>query len=274
MGKNNYCANNRSISFKNKSAGLAVIVAVLSFMPFLTMAGKNETWIDCGLRGAFNSTWLINTNVINDKYLKYDFSFGYSAGGKIGLNFSEYIATGVEVLYSSYSQKYTGALTGLNFTKEINYQAIDVPVLFKYTNDFSYLEVGPQFSFLQHAQLKYNGTVDPALNATEDLINDLNLTNIGLSFGWGSILWATGGLSISTGLRLNYFFTDLLNEQGGKGQSYPYPLLAGYPATEAGKPYKSTHAASVGFMISLDYDLGYIVSSSCKRSRKFIFFGH
>jgi hypothetical protein len=245
---------------------------LLLLLPTISMAGKNDKWVDCGLRGSFNSTWLWNSNVFNSKMIRYDFSFGYSAGAKLGFNFSESIAIGVEGLFSQYSQKYYSNSSTYNWKKETQITTIDVPVLFKYTNDYSFVEIGPQFSFMQNATETLSS--DPAAiydYQKADVISMFNPSNIGVAFGWGSILWATGGMSIATGLRINYFFTDLVKDKGAQGNNYP--AIPGYP-TQTAQDYKSTNLSSVGIMLYIDYDLGYMVTSTCKRSRKFVFFNH
>jgi hypothetical protein len=274
MRKINYSANNCQFSIK-KIQKTSTGILLLFMLPLVSLAGKNDKWVDCGLRGSFNSTWLLNLNVLNDKYSRYDFSFGYSAGARLGFNFSEELAIGVEGLFSQYSQKYYSNSVSFSWNREIQIRAIDVPVLFKYTKDFSFVEIGPQFSFIQNASETFTSNPVAAFDYNKaDVISKFNSTNIGLTFGWGSILWASGGLSISTGLRVNYFFTDLINDNGGQGKNYPFPVYPGYPPSEASKPYKSTNLSSVGIMVYIDYDLGYVVTSACKRSRKFVFFNH
>jgi hypothetical protein len=270
MVKINYSANDSCLYLLKHTKSLLVFMVLLS-ASVSCKAGKNDTWFDCGLRGSYTSSWLINNNVINDKFIKYDFSFGYSAGIKLGFNFSEALAIGVEGLYSQYTQKFVSNTPGVNWKNEVLINAFELPVLFKYTNESSYLEIGPQFLMIQKASQNFSSSTPPG-DFEKDAASIFTSPNVGLSFGVGSIIWATGGLSISTGIRLNYYFTDLINEKGGQGNNYPDPPYPGYPASAPMKSYKSTNLGSAGFLISIDYDLGYIVSSACKRSRKFVFF--
>jgi hypothetical protein len=272
MVKINYTANDSYQMLKKAAISLAFFIFFV-YASGNCIAGKNDKWLDCGLRGSFNSTWLINSNVINDKYLNYDFSFGYAAGVKLGFNFSEALAIGVEGLYSQYTQKYKSNTPTLSWKNEVQINAIEIPVLFKYTNEFSYVEIGPQLLMIQKAGQSFSGSA-PLGDHESDVASIYTSPHIGLAFGFGSIIWATGGLSIATGLRLNYYFTDLINEKGGQGLNYPNPPYPGYPAMAPAVSYKSTNLGAAGIMISIDYDLGYVVTSSCKRSRKFVFFSH
>lgn len=253
------------------------VLSILFCLIFLSaFAGKNDKWLDCGLRGSFNNTWLINPNVFKDKTMKYDISFGFTAGAKLGFNFSEVVALTAEYDYSTFNQKYMSS-TATQWNRQVKLAYAEIPLLLRITSGFSYFEVGPKMSLLQSATDTYSAATPSVFTpdySGVDISKNLNSSSFGVVLGWGSILWGTGGLTISTGLRLSYMFTDIVNENGGKGKDYTYMEGSGATTTPVNLPYAATSPASVGVMINFDYDLGYIVTSSCKRSRKFVFFNH
>ncbi len=251
---------------------LCVLLCVVSFPAF---AGKNDQWIDCGLSGSFNNTWLFNPNVFKDKSMKYDISFGFTAGGKLGFNFSEIVAVVAGCDYSTFSQKYV-SYTAL-WKSQVNMAYLEIPLLLRITSGFSYYEVGPKMALLKSATSAFSSAT-PSVSSPDysgaDVANQFNTSSFGLILGCGSTLWGSGGLAVSTGLRLSYMFTDIINATGGKGKDYTYIEGSGTTAKSVSLPYAATNPFSVGIMVNLDYDLGYVVTSSCKRSRKFMFFGH
>ena len=101
--------------------------------------------------------------------------------------------------------------------------------------------------------------------------NNFGSSNTSLLLGWGTNLMGNGGLMLSLGIRLSYGLSDIVSDLGGKGKSY-YPLADGINAKAQG--YAATNTAYVGIHLSLDFDLGYFVSSSCGRKHKFSLFGH
>ena len=49
--------------------------------PVFAQRQIDNQWVMIGLRANYNSTWLLNKNQLNNKGVKYQPSWGWSAGG-------------------------------------------------------------------------------------------------------------------------------------------------------------------------------------------------
>ena len=245
------------------------LLIIPAFLLILT-SSQAQSWIDIGAKGMFNSTWVLNGNVNNDKYAAYEMSFGYGGGGKIGFNFNESAEITLDVLYSTVNQKYMSNGLENKWTKEINLSYLDLPLLFKSNKEGTYIEIGPQFSILMGAKDKFGFE-----NA--DAIRDYNRNpadqyyekkNVAAVFGFGSYLFGTENLYVCFGMRATYGFLDIISKEGGKGSEYTSitPANDGTP-----KSYRATNNLTVGFVLELNYDLGYLVSASCGKRRVLFF---
>lgn len=171
-----------------------------------------------GVKGAFNSTWLFNKNVSDvGPSLDYESSFGSSFGAQAVFMFAETYGMSAEVLFSSHNQKYVGYYNkneANSFTVENRISYLDIPLLFRVSSPKGpYFEIGPQVSFLMGAKETY----DEALFATNDY-SDRDFKDNFNGFGFAGILGFGVDIKISekitlnTGLRFGYAFTDATTE--------------------------------------------------------------
>lgn len=241
---------------------LSGILCLISLSPALA---SDPPWFDIGARGSVRTTWLYNKNLINDKDVNYKITPGYSGGIKLGFNY-ESVSLNIEALYSTYNQKFTG--TGsTTWNSETNLLYLEIPLLFRYTKETSYLEIGPQWSFLQKAQQSFTVDGPQGGTYTNKVTSEKYTPKVtGLVFGWGSNLFSTDGLSLSAGIRITHSFSDIISEDGGKGLNYFNPF------SQAAASYRKTHITSAGIIINIDYDLGYFAKAKCSRKRRFVFF--
>lgn len=242
-------------------------------------AGKDEQWIDLGLRFAPASTWMLNGNMLQDKNITYIPSFGYFGGAKLGFNFSEVVAINIEGIYDKFSQRFRSRMDSISWDMKTQLTYIDIPVLLRFTSGWNYYEVGVNLQSLKSVKGTFasNQTVSKVYDEfTSPSIDRFNKSNVSIILGWGSAIWGVGGMVISTGIRLSYGLTDVIGDNY-RGQNYPNPQYPGYkpdPVAPNGMPYKKTKNLSAAFMFSMDYDLGFFMSSSCRRTHAFILFSH
>lgn len=232
---------------------------------------SNEQWVTIGLRGTVNSTWLINPNLLKDRGVAYQASWGYDGGIMIGYHFTTIAAINIEAMYASYSQKIKSAVDSNKWNNKSTLTYLEFPILLHFDfEDFKYLEFGVKLAMLQTAKGSYTGEKTPLGNySNQNIIPNYSKKNTAIVLGWGSGIWGSGGLLLSAGLRLSYGLSDIISTVGGKGQEYQT-----YSSPQEKKSYKKTNTATIGFHLNLDFDLGQIFSSSCGRNSKFFLFEH
>ena len=250
------------------SLALCTLPAISSFAE--KNGNEGNQWIVTGVRGTFNSTWLLNQNQINDKGLKYKASWGWSAGAMLGVHYTEWGAVCVEGLYSTLSQKTTSNIDSMGWTNKTNLTCYEFPVLLHFVpKEFKYIEVGVKISTLANAKGTYSSSL---LNySNQDIKSNFEKSNLSLVLGWGGAMWGDGGGLVNLGICLTYGLSDIISTGGGKGQDY-YKLSDGI--TAAPKSYKPTNTATIGFHLTYDFDMGWWFHDSCKRKYKFLLFKH
>ena len=226
-----------------------------------------QQWIVIGLRGSINNTWLMNSNVMNDKGIKMKPSFGGGGGIMLGIHLSELIAIEPECVFTLINQKYASKIDSSAWTSKTSLAYLEFPILLRFDFEtFKYLELGVKFASLKTAKDDFSSSTFN-YSATDDIKN-YEKGNTSLIFGWGTGLWGNGGLMVNFGIRATYGLSDIVSLAGGKDDPY-----WSYGETAA-KGYKPTNTATIGFQFNVDFDLGWFMSSSCGRSHKFVLFGH
>lgn len=221
---------------------------------------RSQWWIDVGAKGAINSTWLINGNYNKDKNAAYALSLGYSGGGKLGFNFNEDHEITLDILYSQVNQKYktTGLDLPAPWERNVSLTYLEFPLLYRNNKNGTYIEIGPQYSMLM-------GASDNTIPG--DAKEYFNKSNIAAVFGFGSYLFGTDNFYVCLGMRFSYGFLDIVSDKGGKGQDYHF---LDPNKTQVDK-YSPTNALAGGFILEFNYDLGYIVRSTCNKRRVLFF---
>lgn len=253
-----------------------LLLSVLSFagedLFTKTLKGKKssggETYIVIGARGGPQATWLFNKNMIDDDAIKYKFSGGGYGGIMLGLHLTEMFAINGECLFAGYSRKIASNIDSLDWSSTEKLSYLEFPVLLHLDFEgFKYLELGVKFGNLKGAKVAYDP--DPANVSSNDMKKYYSKGNTALVFGWGTGLWGSGGLLFSTGIRLTYGLDDIISDEGGRGDQY---VTLADPANP--KSYQKTNIITAAFHFSLDFDLGWVVKSSCGRNYKFTLFKH
>ena len=268
-----------------KKISALVITTIIALNCFayeysFALPGKKaaQHWITAGVRGTFNSTWLLNKNMQNDDGMKYIPSWGYAGGIMLGFHLNNIVAIDGEFMYAVYSQRYKdGEKDSLTWKARTDLAYLEIPILLRFDfENYKYLEFGVRFGILNKATESFTLDNDPlGFSYTNKEAKDpvtgesyYEKKNMALVFGWGGGIWGNGGLLISGGLRFTYGLSDIVSEAGGQGQDY-YTMDNGTKQT-----YEATHTATVGFHLIADFDIGWFVSSSCGRNHKFVMFSH
>ena len=226
-------------------------------------------WMVIGVRGGFNSTWLLNQNQLNDKGLKYKASWGGYGGVMLGAHYAQWGAVHVEALYSTLSQKISSNIDSVKWNSRTDLTYYEFPILLHFVpKEFKYIEAGVKFGTLASAKSSYNSSL---VNFSGDAKNNFEKSNLAIVFGWGTSFWGDGGGLLDFGIRLTYGLSDITSSAGGKGMDY-YSFSDGATATP--KSYKPTNTATVGFHLTYNFDMGWWFHDTCSRKYKFFMFEH
>ena len=249
---------------------LALIIIFSSIISSFAQSSLGNQWVVVGVRGSFNSTWLLNKNELGDKGIKYKPSWGGSGGIMVGAHYCQWGAVYIEGLYSTLSQKTTSGIDSVKWNNRTNLTYYEFPILLYFTpKEFKYIEAGIKISTLAAAKSTYSSS---GMNySNQDAKNSFEKSNFSLVFGWGSAIWGDQGGIVDLGIRITYGLTDIISTAGGKGKDY-YPIGDGIPAKP--KPYLSTNTATIGFHLKYDFDLGWWLHDNCRRKYKFFLFHH
>ena len=226
----------------------------------------SQTWVDCGLKGGYGITNLINSGVWNEHRIDPLISTGYAYGGKLGLNFNINYQITLDFIAKSSNQRYLFEpnQTISKWEKNVNYNSFDIPLLFRHNSDNgSFLEIGPQISFL-------TGVSETTGENSTEITDYFESTNFGAVFGFGSYIVGGDNAYLVFGIRLHYGFQDLLSNEGGKNSKSYFPIKNGemdvYEPDFEFSNYQTTNAISGLIYLEFNYDLAYLVRSSCKRT--------
>jgi hypothetical protein len=222
-----------------------LLIATLAFLATGVMAQQG---LHLGIKGAPQSTWMLNGDDMDDPNWLFENTVRASFGASFAYFFSDKVGLGIDLLYSAQGQKFefeTQGITGNGFTN-LNY--FKIPLLFHYHSNAEstalfYLNVGPQFSFLTSGQSQ--GTIqvpfvgDVVVNATNK--DNYESMNIGAVLALGAGFNITDFLMLTAGLRLDFAFSD------AEDKSFGF-----YSLDSDRRP---NHNATAGFEIGLRYVL-------------------
>ena len=236
----------------------------LSF--FISLNTYSQGWIDGGIKAGFGVTQLVNKNVWDNSEVVNKLSFGNSFGAKLGLNFNLNYQITVDFIYTLANQEFEFQPNNSNntaFSKNISYNSFDIPLLFRHnSNNGSFLEIGPQISFIKKVEQSFEGT-------STNIKENFEETNFGAVFGIGSFVMGSKNLYLVFGLRAHYGFQDILSKKGGKGSEVHFPIEDELDTVNGEfkfDNYKKTSPISLLAYLEINYDLAYLVRSNCKRT--------
>ncbi|MDC1188207.1 hypothetical protein N8089_00280 [Flavobacteriales bacterium] len=243
-----------------------LLLTALSFSFSLNIF--SQSWVDSGIKFGVGVTQLVNTNIWEEQTIVNKLSPGYSFGGKLGLNFNLNHQITLDFIYTKASQEFEfqPTATEKSWAKNIKYNSFNIPFLYKHNSDNgSFLEIGPQISFMTGVTETVNGTT----TKVDDYFTNTHFEGV---VGVGSFMLGSNNTYLVFGIRVHYAFQDLLTTEGGKGEetALPYPINNGEMDYQA-EPisfdeYKPLNAISAIAYLEINYDLAYLVRSNCKRT--------
>lgn len=160
----------------------AVIVLALVGLTYKSMAQGDAR----GMYGGLNFMPTITSfevRQIDNGTAKAKFVLGYGFGGELGYNFNQNVATQLEFIYSTLSQKYTDR----SLERTINLSYIHFPLLFRYNTDITRpvnfnVVVGPQFGINVGSNVKTEGGT---VADTVEAVLAVKPADFGVAYGAG-----------------------------------------------------------------------------------------
>ena len=216
-----------------------------------------QQWADIGIKAGYGYNILLNFDIMNDDNFSYEHSWGNSWGGKLGWNFNYNNEVVVEVMSTQFNQKFTYSIDGVPGSKKFKMRTLDIPLIWRNNKDKigSYSEIGPQISIVRRASDNGN-----------DVVDQYKHTYFSIVAGIGNYVAGTDNTGLAMGIRLIYALQDIVSDEGA-ANGYP---TAPYGNAESSK--KASNPLSVLFMIELNHDFGYLISSGCQQRKKLILF--
>jgi hypothetical protein len=208
-----------------------------------------------GVIGGFKSSWLFNGNVLEDNN-EQDLNPGF--GKDIGLNLAyffrdDHFGFEVNVLSSTFTQKYSGTVGQLDYKSQNQLNSIDVPLLLKAMGDTkAYFEIGVMYSAISAATYETTSVLNPNPEAEGNVSNTFKSSNISIVTGFGGdFILKRDQLFLNFGARLGYGITDLGGTDGFGNNLNNNSLYD--ETTGIYKEYRPTHTLFGGLMIGLKY---------------------
>jgi hypothetical protein len=212
--------------------------------------------VEIDAKGMFKSTWLANVNVSNAGATQdFALGWGYNYGAGVTFYFNSMLGIGIDGLINSHTANYKGIINDNNgkqigdYTSSVTLNSLDIPVLFKIKNKGGgFLELGAAYCVENSATYSASGTQSNAsFTSTSNVDQYYAKTNIVGVLGLGIKIKFSDRLSMKTGLRFEYGFTDLKGLDA-MGRDLTDSML--YPT------YKPTNSVAGGIMLGLTYTLG------------------
>jgi hypothetical protein len=206
-----------------KSLSLSFFALLFSSISF------GQQWIDVGLKGSFGANMLYNKTIFDSKEVNILMGYGHSFGARFGYNFSLDHEIAVEGLSSQFKQ------------------------------EFSYVELGPQFSKVRSSEVTYNSTGSRGVEVI-DSDNFIRPSYVSLVVGFGAYYPLADNIGLNVGARFKYGLNDLISLEGQQ---------AGYPYGPLEDPVAAPSIPIVAeVVVELNFDLAYMAGSKCGKKGK------
>lgn len=218
------------------------------------------SWLDIGVKGGYGMDFLINKNIADDDTHEPQFSFGYTYGGKVGWNFNEEHAVNIDVMSSKFGISYEYLSidpvdsSRTAYEKNFNYTALDFMLLYRHVKNAGYLEVGPQFSLIKSAAYTSGEGDMSGAEAKNNLISSYYSAVLGA----GGFLGGSENFRITLGFRATYAFDDIISQQGKTNY---------FPSGNNYDTYVKSNPLSIMVILELEFDVGFLATSNCKKSK-------
>jgi len=232
-------------------------ITILLSLFFAGTVSAQSFYIDTGLKAQAGATALINKSVNDHPSWNYDIGTGFAFGGKVGFNFEDHGIT-VDVMFNKGESQFEFD-GNQNFVTE--YATTDIYLLYRLSRYRGYLELGPKINMVRNVE---NRALDGTVEDVTGFYEDNSYSGV---LGFGTYLIGTDGrFSGIFGLRFEYGFTDLLNQEMGESLGLPIRQDALYA-----DGYNTTVPFFAGLVFEMNWGIGYYGKASCGARGKFIF---
>jgi hypothetical protein len=230
------------------------LFTILALAAFTTSA--QEIWIEAAAKGGYGISFLHNANIIDDDSYNYKITPTYGFGAKLAVNFGPYHGISIDGMYNTLGQDFEYDLATVQDNQnEISWKSIDAYLLYRYTRNRVFLELGPMYSFVQ--EVKQTDAGFELANAS-DFYEQNYLSGV---FGWGGYLAGSETFSLVLGMRLHYGLTDFINSDG---QNLGLPNVTANYAD-----YKKSRPAFVQVMMEFNFGIGRFAKAQCSKRMQF-----
>ena len=226
---------------------------------FCLHLNAQEFWFEAGLKGGAGMSFLYNKNIADDSDWNYKLTPMFGAGAKFSVNFGPYHGVFLEGLFNKSKQDWTfnTSASTEDFDYSVEWQSIDLYILYRGIKNRTYFEIGPMYSLIQKFE-------QPALSGTTETTDFYESSNIGAAFGFGGYVAGTETFSVGIGIRLNYGFIDMVNDKGlSEGTGFPNPVKdAAYETAE------KTNIMFAQFLVEFNFGVGRFAKTACSERFK------
>lgn len=232
---------------------------ILTSLLFFQNSSYGQFWLDVAASGSLGSGIISNLDIYNDSKIDIAPKISSNAFLKIGANINEtesiVLDFGISSRNFQLNQKNLPNISG-NQLLTFGYNSIRILPMYRHTKEGSYIEIGPEFGFLQTQYFRDAST--PSLN--DNIFFKAQMMRAAIGFG-GYIL-GNERVTIVSGLRILYDLGDLRSKQAMDNQ-YPYHNYENL----SNKPFQ---AFDFQLCLELNVSLGFLVRKSCgKRTLMF-----
>jgi len=225
----------------------------------LALAAHSQIWFDAGVKGTYGPTLMFDNNVFDDGDYKHKLTTGHAFGGRLGVNFGYH--TGLSLEYNAATSNQDFELNG-NLHNSFKWKHSDILLLFRYSGNGAYVELGGEYSNMGDVTLTKYRT---GQKTKEEVSNKFENNYKSGVFGFGSYLLGGDLFSMNLGIRLHFAIDDMVN-QVGKENNYPFVdqvLL---------DPSKKTLATAAQLQLELNYAFGRFAKTACHNRWKLLLF--
>jgi hypothetical protein len=161
-------------------------------------------WFSIAAKAGIGNSVFLNSDIINDANVEFDYlSLSQSYGGRMTFTYGENVGLGVEVLSSSYGQKYT---VDANI-KKLKLKTLDILPFFRYTGSTGgYIELGAKISNVKSIT---ETNTNPLVFVRNDLATYYEPKFTSLVLGFGLALYKGERIDVNLGARFAYSFKDI-----------------------------------------------------------------
>lgn len=201
------------------------------FLLVLTLSASAQKGLYVGAGGSVLSTWITNQNNYGQVFeMDYEHRIGSNGHINLGYDFNASIGLKLEAGYGMLGQKYKDMHKDTIYTRTINLNYFQLPLLFKFRTAGEkvkfYVMAGPQFNFLMSAKQEYykrekiySDSILNPINAKrfkigeEDVKNRYSSMDIMARIDLGVDIYFIPNLYLNAGLTMAYGLIDINAEE-------------------------------------------------------------